>query len=349
MIRNRWAALAAMMCSLAAQGFALAQQTNTPDAPSLIDPATNGAIVTEAPAGDPAAGGQIIIRTPDGKTRLIKMPTDGKAVLTGEGLTLFEVTDTQGNGDEGQKPESRRYISGTEAPFTLKNAVTLNTELPKFVIGVSLSEVPASLRAHLTLPEGAGIMVGAIVPDSPAAKAGLQQYDVLLKSGDRELKVAKDLQEIVDASEGKTVSVALQRKGQPLTLDLTPVKREDLKFPQTGEFNLPVTGTGAFLMRSGDDPVKWLELMQSHSGVPQAMMIPGGAMMGVPGPQLESLTDSLQKLTDQIERLQKAVDRLEQRQGGETPDVPAEEKKVDENGGALRLPRANLTSFISLS
>lgn len=326
MVRNRWAALAAMMCSLAAQGFALAQQTNTPDVPSLIDPATSGAIVSEAPAGEPAKGGQIIIRTPDGKRRLIKMPADGKVVLTGDSIRLFEV-DTEGNGDGG-------------AQFQ---------ELPKFVIGVSLSEVPASLRAHLSLPEGAGIMVGAIVPDSPAAKAGLQQYDVLLKSGDRDLKVAKDLQEIVDASEGKTVSVALQRKGQPLTMELNPVKREDLKFPQTGEFNVPVTGSGAFLMRSGDDPVKWLELMQSHAGAPHSMMIHGGPMMGGPGAQMESLTDSIQKLTDQIERLQKAVDRLEQRQGVEKPDVPAEEKKVNENGGAQRLPRANLTSFISLS
>lgn len=311
MIRNRWAALAAMMCCLAAQGFALAQQTATPDAPTPR-PAVIGTIVEEDPA-QPKTAGFILIQTPDGKTQRLELPlaADGKS---------FEIGLS--SGEDG----------GAEL-----------LSLPKFVIGVSLSEIPDSLRAHLSLAEGTGIMVGAVVPDSPAAKAGLQQYDLLLKSGDRDLKVAKDLQEIVDSSEGKVVSVSVQRKGQPLTIELTPVKREDLQFPQNGEFNLPVAGTGAFLMPSGDSPSKWLELMQAHQGVPHAM---NGLMIGGPSPQMDSLTDSIQKLTDQIERLQQAVDRLEQRQGVEKPAAPPEEKKVNENGGAMRFRRENLISFL---
>lgn len=302
MIRNRWAALAAMMCSLAAQGFALAQQTATPDVPTPR-PSVIGTIVKEDPT-QPKTTGYILIQTPDGKIKL------------------------EGNSIELQASD----VESIELP-----------SLPKFVIGVSLSEVPDSLRAHLSLAEGTGIMVGAVVPDSPAAKAGLQQYDLLLKSGDRDLKVAKDLQEIVDSSEGKVVSVSVQRKGQPMTIELTPIKREDLQFPQNGEFNLPVAGTGAFLMPNGDNPATWLQLMQAHQGVPHAM---NGLMIGGPGPQMESLTDSLQKLTDQIERLQQAVDRLEQRQGVEKPAAPPEEKKVNENGGAMRFRRENLISFL---
>lgn len=302
MIRNRWAALAAMMCSLAAQGFALAQQTATPDAhaprPSVI-----GTIVKEDPT-QPKVTGYILIQTPDGEIKL------------------------EGNSIELQSSDAESI----ELP-----------SLPKFVIGVSLSDVPDSLRAHLSLAEGTGIMVGAVVPDSPAAKAGLQQYDLLLKSGDRDLKVAKDLQEIVDSSEGKVVSVSVQRKGQPMTMELTPIKREDLQFPQNGEFNLPVAGTGAFLMPNGDNPATWLKLMQAQGGVPHSL---NGFMLGAPGPQMESLTDSIQKLTDQIERLQQAVDRLEQRQGVEKPAAPPEEKKVNENGGAMRFRRENLISFL---
>lgn len=313
MIRNRWAAIAAMMCSLAAQGFALAQQTATPDA-ATPKPSVIGTIVQEDPA-QPKASGFIVIQTPDGKTQRLDLP------LNADG-NLFEIGLT--SGEDG----------GAEL-----------LSLPKFVIGVSLSEIPDSLRAHLSLTEGAGIMVGAVVPDSPAAKAGLQQYDLLLKSGDRDLKVAKDLQEIVDSSEGKVVSVSVQRKGQPLTIELTPVKREDLQFPQNGEFNLPVAGTEAFLMPNGDDPATWLGLMKSQRnlGAPVGLIRPA---IGAPAPQMKSLTDSIQKLTEQIERLQQAVDRLEQRQGVEKPAAPPEEKKVNENGGAMRFRRENLISFL---
>ncbi len=311
MIRNRWAALAAMMCSLAAQGFALAQQTTPSGTPSPQRPIL-GTIVTDEP-GQSKTVGYIVIQTADGKTQRVELP------LAVEG-NLIEV------GLESDKDGSAELPS-----------------LPKFVIGVSLSEVPDSLRAHLSLPEGIGIMVGAVVPDSPAAKAGLQQYDLLLKSGDRDLKVAKDLQEIVDSSEGKVVTVSLQRKGQPVSVDLTPVKREDLHFPQNGDLNLSVAGSGAFLMPSGDNPGKWLELLQGHPGAPHATMYAWPSHSG--GPQMNSLTNSIQKLAEQVERLQQAVDRLEQRQGVEKPAAPPEEKKVNENGGALQFRRENLTSF----
>lgn len=294
MIRNRWAALAAMMCSLACQGFALAQQNRGNTDLGAESTATSGAIVSDAPAEARKVDGHIIVRMPDGQIRRIKLP-------------LAQ--------DEGRVELTARTDGEEEVQA-----------LPKFVIGVSLSEIPDSLRAHLSLPEGAGIMVGAVVPDSPAAKAGLMQYDLLLKSGDRELKVAKDLQEIVDTSEGKVVSVSLQRKGQPLTIDLTPVKREDLKLTQNAEINIPVAGTGAFLMDRGTDPSSWLELMQNYSGGPRTMVYPPVPMNGVPGAQVEALTGSIQKLTDQIERLQRAVDRLESRQSAEKPDVPAEAK-----------------------
>lgn len=68
-------------------------------------------------------------------------------------------------------------------------------------------------------------------------------------------------------------------------------------------------------------------------------------VIGAQGEQMNSLTNSIQKLAEQVERLQQAVDRLEQRQGVEKPAAPPEEKKVNENGGALRFRRENLTSF----
>lgn len=193
--------------------------------------------------------------------------------------------------------------------------------LPKFVIGVSLTEVPDSLRAHIKLAEGAGIMVGAVVPESPATKAGLQQYDILLKAGDRDLKQPKDLQDLVDAAETKPLSLTLQRAGEQKMIDVTPIKREDLKFDTDSQeikhmilWNQtapPLQAHWTTLMGSDLDSV----LLQN--GVNSALKLTSEGVPAVSAnpPQVEALTISIRALTEQIERLQRAVDRLEQKPG----------------------------------
>jgi hypothetical protein len=95
----------------------------------------------------------------------------------------------------------------------------------KFWIGLRCSNVDAALRAQLGLAEGKGLIVDEVFPDSPAKKAGVQQYDVLLKIGDRELAAATDLVECVQRAEKKEIELSLIRAGKPLTLKVTPAER----------------------------------------------------------------------------------------------------------------------------
>src|SRR5450432_1577946 len=66
---------------------------------------------------------------------------------------------------------------------------------PKFWIGLLGGPIPADnpLRAHVDLPENQGLLVANIVPKGPAAKAGLKQYDILLKGNGKDLHEMKDL------------------------------------------------------------------------------------------------------------------------------------------------------------
>src|SRR4029078_13353812 len=68
-----------------------------------------------------------------------------------------------------------------------------------------------ALRAQLELPDNQGLVVANVVPNSPAAKAGLKQHDILLKGNSKELRENKDLIDLV-MSEGA-------KKGQ-ITLDI---------------------------------------------------------------------------------------------------------------------------------
>ncbi len=53
-------------------------------------------------------------------------------------------------------------------------------------IPLSLAPVDEPLRAHLGLPDGEGLVVTAIDPNSSAAEAGIRQNDILIKLGERD-------------------------------------------------------------------------------------------------------------------------------------------------------------------
>lgn len=58
---------------------------------------------------------------------------------------------------------------------------------PTPFLGVITSPVTPVLAAQLGLPEGFGLVVDEVLPDSPAAKAGVQRHDVLKLFNDQQL------------------------------------------------------------------------------------------------------------------------------------------------------------------
>src|SRR5206468_7733179 len=46
-------------------------------------------------------------------------------------------------------------------------------------LGVATMEVPPELAAQLKLSPGMGLVVNSVLPDSPAERAGVKQYDVI--------------------------------------------------------------------------------------------------------------------------------------------------------------------------
>lgn len=92
-------------------------------------------------------------------------------------------------------------------------------------IGVALVPVDATLRSHLQLPEGQGLVVASVAPDSPAAKADIQPRDVLTKAGEQVLSVPADLDKALQSDAHRPVRVCLIRAGKPREVELAPLKR----------------------------------------------------------------------------------------------------------------------------
>lgn len=94
-------------------------------------------------------------------------------------------------------------------------------------LGIACSPVPPSLRTQLDLPEEQGLLVQAVVPDSPAANAGIEQYDFLLRADDKPLAEPSDLVAVIETVKDGTLRIDLIRDGQAKTVEATPSKRPE--------------------------------------------------------------------------------------------------------------------------
>jgi hypothetical protein len=96
-------------------------------------------------------------------------------------------------------------------------------------LGVSTSPVPAALRQHLGLPEGVGLVVDFVEPDSPAQAAGLKQYDILTRLNEQILVNSQQLAVLVRSYKaGEEVKLALIRGGKEQSLT-AKLKEKEVK------------------------------------------------------------------------------------------------------------------------
>ncbi len=89
-------------------------------------------------------------------------------------------------------------------------------------LGVSIQEVNQSLAETFGLPKPGGALVGSVVKDGPAAKAGLEPGDVILKLDGKEIARSSDLPPIVaQVKPGSTVTLDVWRNGKPKIVTAT--------------------------------------------------------------------------------------------------------------------------------
>ncbi|MBX9788717.1 MAG: PDZ domain-containing protein [Pirellulales bacterium] len=94
-------------------------------------------------------------------------------------------------------------------------------------IGLSCYPADDTLRNQLKLAENEGLVVEAVVPEGPAAKAGIEAGDVLLKAGDKPLADVPDLVKAIADAGDKPLSLAVLRSGESKAIEVTPAVRDD--------------------------------------------------------------------------------------------------------------------------
>jgi hypothetical protein len=95
----------------------------------------------------------------------------------------------------------------------------------EYWLGVECYPAPAMLRVHLNLPENQGLLVARVLPESPAAKAGLVENDLLMQAGEKKFGGVSDLSEAVEAAKDAPLELEIIHAGKAKAVKVTPEKR----------------------------------------------------------------------------------------------------------------------------
>jgi serine protease Do len=118
-------------------------------------------------------------------------------------------------------------------------------------LGVETREVTAENVKELKLPAERGALVGKIIPDSPAAKAGLKDKDVITEvNGQRVEGTAQFRRMIREIPAGRAAQLTVLRDGKAQSLAVTLGKLESHDIPEI----MRSTAPGAFAFRIPEVP-----------------------------------------------------------------------------------------------
>jgi serine protease Do len=115
-------------------------------------------------------------------------------------------------------------------------------------LGVSIQNMTPPIAKSLGLEHAEGALVAAVIPDSPAAKAGLKSGDVIVAAGDHPIHSAHDLPRLVAETRiGSKLDLTIKRDGKTQTL-VADIGSMPAKFASAGPTaEQPGSATGSAL------------------------------------------------------------------------------------------------------
>ncbi len=146
-----------------------------------------------------------------------------KSIITIAAIALLPLA---GFAQPPQTPQSPQPPQTPNAPMS-PDRHDKTPKVPVIFLGVETSTVPSVVADQLGLAKGFGLVVDYVVPDGPAAAAGVQQNDILKMLNDQILLEPGQLRKLLQTfQEGTTVTLTILRKGQEQKISVKLVKKE---------------------------------------------------------------------------------------------------------------------------
>ena len=130
-------------------------------------------------------------------------------------MSSITLAAPKGDNDQGSNNDDRKDQSRASHSDAMNQQAFL---------GVAVSALDDSLRSHLQnqVSDGSGVLVEDVAEDSPAAKAGIQQHDILVTLDDQRLYSPEQLVRLVESDKpGRKVKLHVVRNGKSQDIEAT--------------------------------------------------------------------------------------------------------------------------------
>jgi S1-C subfamily serine protease len=178
---------------------------------------------------------------------------------------------------DGLEESGQTIVRENQDPTRIEVLPSIETDDLNIVIGdgsswlgVETHEVTADKAKELKLSAERGVVVGKIVPDSPAAKAGLKENDVVTEINGQRVEGAAQFRRMIhEIPAGRSIQLTVWRDGRTQTVSATLGKSEERH--HTMKMLAPTPGAFAFRMPEIPEipPMEWNGNMVFGGGQPR--------------------------------------------------------------------------------
>ncbi|HVP15427.1 MAG TPA: PDZ domain-containing protein [Terriglobales bacterium] len=156
-------------------------------------------------------------------------------------------------------------------------------------LGVYMQALTPELREGMDIQGAGGVLVSGVVSDGPAARAGVQKGDVILRVNSRLVSSPNQLQDVIQSARvGQTVALQIYRDGNQRSLSATlrerPSDVEEMQAPE---------GTEQEEEATPETPAPGEQREIREFTLPDMSMFPGMMTRGRLGVRIESLSPDL--------------------------------------------------------
>ena len=149
---------------------------------------------------------------------------DGAGTVIQVGPDAGVSVDVNVDGDRARALRERRRERRLSRPGFAEDAPVA---VSRYWIGVGGGPLPPALRAQVNVDPEEGVLIQTVAPDGPAAEAGIEKFDIVLRANGKPVNELRQLADVVgEQGEMKgQIALDLLRGGKVKTLFVKPVER----------------------------------------------------------------------------------------------------------------------------
>jgi S1-C subfamily serine protease len=195
---------------------------------------------------------RMLHESPPGKSITLLISRDGQQLTLTTQLTTQEEVERQAlqhltvpDAQPSNTAADPGYTtSSSPAPHAGNSFIGTLLMNPSYT-GAMLEKMSTQQAAYFGVTSGEGLLVRTVVPNSPAAIAGMQVCDVIVRANDRPVATTGDWAKALKNSRGKSLTIVVLRDKKEQTLTLTPDSKRRSSLDQ------PDDSSGSAIARLG--------------------------------------------------------------------------------------------------